>query len=88
MINNLSKNLKGNWQGILVMDNIRLLIVEDDPVWMKCISDYLEKENDITVVKKAFTEAEALQVNCSDIDVALMDLNLSDDEDFSGMKVA
>ncbi|WP_299091188.1 hypothetical protein [uncultured Metabacillus sp.] len=70
------------------MDNIRLLIVEDDPVWMKCISDYLEKENDITVVKKAFTEAEALQVNCSDIDVALMDLNLSDDEDFSGMKVA
>lgn len=70
------------------MDNIRLLIVEDDPVWMKCISEYVEKENDITVVKKAFTEEEALQVTCSNIDVALMDLTLSDDEDFSGLKVA
>lgn len=68
---------------------IRLLIVEDDPVWMKCISDYVEKENDITVVKQAYTKEDALQVVCDNVDVVLVDLTLSkDDENLSGLEVA
>lgn len=65
------------------------MIVEDDPVWMKLLSDYVGKENDINVVKQAYTKEEALQVNCSNIDVALMDLTLSEDDDnLSGLEVA
>ncbi|MED4455625.1 response regulator transcription factor [Metabacillus fastidiosus] len=71
------------------MNKIKMLIVEDDPVWMKCLSDYIGKENDMTVVKQAYTKEEALQVNCSNIDVALMDLSLSsEDVDLSGLEVA
>ncbi|KMY52550.1 LuxR family transcriptional regulator [Bacillus sp. FJAT-27231] len=71
------------------MNTIRLLIVEDDSVWMKCISDYVGKEGDITVVKQAHTKEEALQVNCSDIDVALIDLKLADDDtNLSGLEVS
>lgn len=71
------------------MDKIRLMIVEDDPVWMKCISDYIGKENDIIVVKQAYTKEEALQVTGLNIDVVLMDLTLSeDDNDLGGLEVA
>ena len=71
------------------MDKIKLMIVEDDPVWMKCISNYVEKENDITVVQQAYTKEEALQVNSLNIDVVLMDLTLSqDDNDLGGLEVA
>ncbi|MEH7735446.1 hypothetical protein V7241_18155 [Bacillus pumilus] len=45
------------------MDNrIKVMIVEDDPVWMKGISDLISKEKDMVVVKKAFTKSEALQL--------------------------
>lgn len=57
------------------------MIVEDDPVWMKCISDYIEKENDITIVKQAYTREEALEATCFNVDVVLMDLTLSEDDD-------
>lgn len=71
------------------MDKIRLMIVEDDPVWMKCISDYVERENDIIVVKQAYTKEEALQVTPFDVDVVLMDLKLSEDDyGLSGLEVA
>ena len=71
------------------MDKIRLMIVEDDPVWMKCISNYVRKGNDITVVKQAYTKEDALQVVCDNVDVVLVDLTLSkDDENLSGLEVA
>lgn len=71
------------------MDDIKLLIVEDDPVWMKCISEYIEQEEDILVVKKAATEEEALQISELDVDVVLLDLSLSEDEeDLGGLRVA
>ncbi|WP_332698399.1 response regulator transcription factor [Halalkalibacter lacteus] len=71
------------------MDKIRLMIVEDDPVWMKCISNYVKKENDITVVKQAYTKEDALQVVCDNVDVVLLDLTLSkEDENLSGLLVA
>lgn len=71
------------------MEKIKLMIVEDDHVWMKCISDYVGKENDIIVVKQAYTKEEALQVDGLNIDVVLMDLTLSqDDNDLGGLEVA
>ncbi|HDR4885426.1 TPA: response regulator transcription factor [Bacillus cereus] len=73
------------------MNKIRLMIVEDDPVWMKCLSNYIEKENDITLVKKAYTKEEALQVADDNVDVILLDLTLSEsenDENLNGLDVA
>ena len=31
------------------MAHIQVLIVEDDPIWMKGIADYFDREPDITV---------------------------------------
>lgn len=71
------------------MDKIKLMIVEDDPIWMKCLSDYICKENDIIVVKEANTKEQALQVTGLNIDVVLMDLSLSqEDNDLGGLEVA
>ncbi|MFE4046989.1 response regulator [Priestia sp. YIM B13490] len=70
-------------------DKIKLMIVEDDLVWMQSISDYVQKDNDIIVVEQAYNKEEALQVDCTNIDVVLLDLSLSiDDENFSGLEVA
>ncbi|MGR0121620.1 response regulator [Bacillus halotolerans] len=67
---------------------IRLMIVEDDSVWMKCISDLVQKETDIVVVRQAFTREEALQIDSSDVDVVLMDLTLSEDEELGGLHLS
>ncbi|AJI25671.1 response regulator [Priestia megaterium] len=70
-------------------DKIKLMIVEDDLVWMQSISDYVQKDDDIIVVEQAYNKEEALQVDCTNIDVVLLDLSLSiDDENFSGLEVA
>ncbi|MGE7306705.1 response regulator transcription factor [Priestia megaterium] len=70
-------------------DKIKLMIVEDDLVWMQSISDYVQKDNDIIVVEQAYNKEEALQVDCTHVDVVLLDLSLSiDDENFSGLEVA
>ncbi|WP_317906571.1 response regulator transcription factor [Bacillus subtilis] len=70
------------------MDIIRVMIVEDDSVWMKCISDLVQKEADIIVVSQAFTKEEALQIDSSDVDVVLMDLTLSEDEELGGLHLS
>ncbi|KXZ13166.1 response regulator transcription factor [Bacillus nakamurai] len=70
------------------MDKIRLMIVEDDSVWMKCISELVQKETDIIVVSQAFTKEEALQIDSSDVDVVLMDLTLSEDEELGGLHLS
>ncbi|MED3965804.1 response regulator transcription factor [Niallia taxi] len=70
------------------MDKIQLLLVEDDPVWMNGIIDYLEEEEDLTVQQKAFTKEEALKIDYSNVDVALLDITLSKDGDLSGLEVA
>ncbi|AVD54591.1 LuxR family transcriptional regulator (plasmid) [Priestia filamentosa] len=68
---------------------IKLMVVEDDPVWMKCVCEYVEKEEDITVVKQAYTKEQAIQVNNEQVDIVLMDLSLTKDEaDLSGIEVA
>ncbi|KJJ41465.1 LuxR family transcriptional regulator [Bacillus subtilis] len=70
------------------MDKIRLMIVEDDAVWMKCISELVQKETDIIVVSQAFTKEEALQIDSPDVDVVLMDLTLSEDEELGGLHLS
>jgi len=68
---------------------IKLMVVEDDPVWMKCVCEYVEKEEDITVVKQAYTKEQAIQVNNEQVDIVLMDLSLTRDKaDLSGIEVA
>jgi DNA-binding NarL/FixJ family response regulator len=65
------------------------MVVEDDPVWMKCVCEYVEKEEDITVIKQAYTKEQAIQVNNEQVDIVLMDLSLTKDEtDLSGIEVA
>jgi len=73
------------------MDKIRLMIVEDDPVWMKCISEYVDRENDITVVQKARTKEEALELDAAAVDVVLLDLTLDESdnaENLTGLEIA
>lgn len=70
------------------MDKIQLLLVEDDPVWMNGIIDYLEEEEDLTVQQKAFTKEEALKCDYSNVDVALLDVNLTKGGDLGGLEIA
>ncbi|MED4041017.1 MULTISPECIES: response regulator transcription factor [Niallia] len=70
------------------MDKIQLLLVEDDPVWMNGIVDFIEEEEDLTVQQKAFTKEEALKCDYSNVDVALLDVNLTKGGDLSGLEVA
>ncbi|GGA03478.1 hypothetical protein GCM10008018_56850 [Paenibacillus marchantiophytorum] len=53
--------------------------MEDDPIWLKCISDYLERETDMKGGYRASSKVEAIQI-CREVcpDVVLMDIHLSD----------
>ncbi|MFD2368789.1 response regulator [Brevibacillus sp. GCM10020057] len=61
------------------MEAIKVLLVEDDPVWRKGLSDYLNKEPDITVTGEAQTREEAIRkFSPASVDVVLMDINLTE----------
>jgi len=61
------------------MEPIKVLLVEDDPVWRKGLSDYLNKEPDLAVTGEAATKEEALrQFSPAHVDVVLMDINLTE----------
>ncbi|MGG2120048.1 response regulator transcription factor [Bacillus bombysepticus] len=67
---------------------IRLMIVEDDEVWMKCLTNFIEKEDDLVVVKKAYNKEQAIDSVPEMIDVVLLDLTLNDDPaNLSGLEV-
>ncbi|WP_165822464.1 response regulator transcription factor [Paenibacillus montanisoli] len=60
---------------------IKVLLVEDDPFWRERLAEDLSKEPDIAVVMAAATKEEALQAgNSMDIDVVLMDINLTENQ--------
>ncbi|WP_420920762.1 hypothetical protein [Bacillus cytotoxicus] len=72
------------------MTIIRLAVVEDDPVWMKCLCEYIEKENDLTVIEK-LRQRRGFFNKYQNIDVILLDLTLSDssdNENLNGLEVA
>ncbi|GIO12766.1 DNA-binding response regulator [Cohnella xylanilytica] len=57
---------------------IRVLIVEDDPDWIKAMTSYLNSEPDILVVGAATAADEALRLaGTLAFDVALMDIQLT-----------
>lgn len=61
------------------MDKINILIVDDDPDWIKLIKNVLLREEDISIADAATTGAEAISKckSIKNIDVVLMDINLS-----------
>lgn len=60
------------------MTTIRLLLVEDDPDWIKSMSLFLNREDDLLVVGAAVSAEEALRLAASiEFDVALLDVHLS-----------
>ncbi|MCC3374972.1 response regulator transcription factor [Cohnella sp. REN36] len=61
------------------MNRIRLLLVEDDPDWIKAISAFLNREEDLLVVGAAASADEAIRLaRTLDFDVVLMDVHLSE----------
>jgi DNA-binding NarL/FixJ family response regulator len=62
------------------MNDIRVLIVEDDPDWLRGLSAYLASEPGIAVVASAgTTEEAALAIRELDYDIVLMDIMLADE---------
>ena len=64
------------------MEMIRILIVEDDLDWLRGLTDYLNRQGDMTVVESRSTaeEAQALFVHAApSADVVLMDIMLQNE---------
>ncbi|MFS0838564.1 response regulator [Paenibacillus sp. 1P03SA] len=61
------------------MELIKILLVEDDPDWIKAMTSYLNKEDDLLVVGAAVHPDEAVRMAAKlDFDVVLMDIQLTD----------
>ncbi|KQO00592.1 response regulator transcription factor [Paenibacillus sp. Leaf72] len=61
------------------MSHIRVLLVEDDPDWVKAMTLFLNKEADLLIVGAASTAEEALSLaRTLSFDVALLDIQLAD----------
>ncbi|GGF98212.1 response regulator transcription factor [Paenibacillus abyssi] len=61
------------------MSHIKVLIVEDDPDWIKAMTAFLNKEKDILVVGAATGSEEAvLLAQTLSFDVVLMDIQLTE----------
>lgn len=61
---------------------IKVMLVEDDPFWQTHIAGDLSRQSDIEVVCTASTKEECLNMvrSCPDIDVVLMDINLTENQ--------
>ncbi|MFC5401880.1 response regulator [Cohnella soli] len=60
---------------------IKVMLVEDDPFWRDTFATDLDKESDLRVVAAAATKQEALQAaKMTQVDVALMDINLTENQ--------
>lgn len=61
------------------MEQIRVHIVEDDPVWRKGLIDFISKEADLSIVGEAAAKDDALAwFQDGEADVVLMDINLTE----------
>ncbi|MEK3884548.1 response regulator transcription factor [Paenibacillus sp. PL2-23] len=62
----------------MTAEPIKVLIVEDDPDWIKAMTSYLNREPDMLVVGAAVTSEEALRLaEALSFDVVLMDIQLT-----------
>jgi NarL family two-component system response regulator LiaR len=60
------------------MDKIKILLVDDDINWLKMLTAFLNKEEDLLVVGATSTKEEALNfLKTIDVDVVLLDINLT-----------
>jgi DNA-binding NarL/FixJ family response regulator len=60
------------------METIKVLIVEDDPDWLKGLTAYLTKQPDLLIVGQASNVEEALQaIAALEFNVVLMDIMLA-----------
>jgi DNA-binding NarL/FixJ family response regulator len=60
------------------METIKVLIIEDDPDWLKGLTAYLSKQPEIQIVAQASNVEEALhEIANSEFDVVLMDIMLA-----------
>lgn len=63
------------------MENIRVAIVEDDLIFQKAITNFINKQPDMMVVGVASNKVEAIGLAKSlEIDLILMDINLNGNE--------
>ncbi|USG65564.1 response regulator transcription factor [Brevibacillus ruminantium] len=63
------------------MEQIRVYIVEDDPVWRRGLIDFLNKETDIAIVGEADSKEAVFtwfEDETREADVVLMDINLTE----------
>lgn len=68
--------------------HIRVLLVDDDPEWLKAMTRYISKEPDLRIAGTALNRDEALAlVRAMELDVAVMDMNLTENK-FDGLTVA
>ncbi|MNZ81236.1 Transcriptional regulatory protein LiaR [compost metagenome] len=58
------------------MSMIKVLLVEDDPVWSHCIKHLLSLENDISIIATTAEKTEAM-TKFQEADIVLMDINLT-----------
>lgn len=60
------------------MESIKVLLVEDDPVWVRNMVKFFSRHEDILIVSIASTKEEAVKLAKNvDMDIILMDINLS-----------
>ncbi len=60
------------------MNHIKVYVVEDDPDWIKAITSYLNREEDILVVGAATNADDAVRgAQMTQIDIILMDIQLA-----------
>lgn len=70
------------------MNPIQVMVVEDDPIWMKGISDIIQDEPEFNLQVTAMTKEEALTgFQAHQVDVVLMDINLSENN-LDGIELA
>jgi DNA-binding NarL/FixJ family response regulator len=63
------------------MDKIRVAIVEDDLGWLKAMTSFLNKEDDLIVTGTATNREEAIMMAKSILcDIILMDINLDENK--------
>lgn len=59
------------------MNKIKILIVDDDEIWLKCLTKLVNRHSTITIVGCAKTREDAVNIiRTSEIDIVIMDLNL------------
>lgn len=70
------------------METIKVMLVEDDPIWREHLTNYLSREEDLIMVGSAANREDAIHLaRLSDANIVLMDLVLTG-EGYDGIEAA